>query len=180
MSAQNTIECIRKNDPLAVRVSLTCCEITDLSFLEHNTTIIHLNLCGNQIRDLSPLKDNSCITYLALTYNQIDNINALKNNNTITHLFLGYNQITDLSPLKDNTIIEVLSIEYNSFDISECISVLAHNTSVISLTIEGDQYQGLRRNIMYNRLNSNIRNSSYHYKMLRLVKKSYRPVFVVT
>ena len=54
--------------------------ITDLSGLEHCTSLTHLQLGDNQISDISPIQNLTSLTYLYLSGNQISDIEPLVNN----------------------------------------------------------------------------------------------------
>ena len=73
--------------------------ITDLTGLEHATSLTTLDLVNNQISDVSPLADLTGLTALDLWFNQISDISSLADLTSLTTLNLVNNQISDISAL---------------------------------------------------------------------------------
>lgn len=109
--------------------------------LAANTTITHLNLCGNYIGDAGAqaLAGNKTITHLNLNRNQIGGVGAraLAENKTITNLDLSFNYIGDagVRALAENNTITYLSLLYNRFGI-EGILASEKNNTIIHLIIK--------------------------------------------
>jgi len=110
--------------------------ISELTGLEHCTSLTDLYLWVNQISDISPLAGLTSLQLLWLNGNQISDISPLANLTSLTDLSLGGNQISDISPLANLTSLTGLDLEGNQ--ISD-ISPLANLTSLTGLDLEGNQ-----------------------------------------
>jgi hypothetical protein len=108
--------------------------ITDLTGLEHATSLISLNLWDNQISDTSPLTNLTSLKDLALLENQISDISPLANITSLTILSLAKNQISDISPLANITSLTILSLAKNQIsDISPLTNLT--NLTFLNLTL---------------------------------------------
>ena len=87
--------------------------ISDLTGLEHCTSLISLSLSTNQISDLSPLAGLTSLIYLYLRTNQINDLGPLAGLTSLTTLYLHNNQISDLSALAGLTNLTELYLNYN-------------------------------------------------------------------
>ena len=76
--------------------------ISNLTGLEHATSLRSLYLDGNSISDLSPLAGLTSLDWLFLHYNNISDISPLAGLTSLTQLSLWGNSISDLSPLVSN------------------------------------------------------------------------------
>jgi internalin A len=110
--------------------------ITDLTGLEHCTSLTRLYLGINQISDISPLANLTNLTQLGLEHNQISDISPLANLTNLTVLPLHNNQISDISPLTNLTNLTELFLADNQ--ISD-ISPLANLTNHTRLYLNGNQ-----------------------------------------
>ena len=104
--------------------------ITDLTGLEHCTSLTVLHLSGNQISDVSPLANLITLTELWLESNQISDISSLANLTNLISLDLRGNQISDISPLANLTNLTELRLSSNQIS---NISPLANLTSLTEL-----------------------------------------------
>jgi Leucine-rich repeat (LRR) protein len=96
--------------------------ISDLSGLEHCTSLTTLKLWENQISDISPLSNLTSLTSLTLDVNQISDIAPLANLTSLTSLLLSENHIRDISPLANLTSLTLLSLGANQIsDISPLV-----------------------------------------------------------
>jgi len=77
-------------------------DISDITGLEHCTSLWDLNLADNQISDISILTYLTHLGYLYLDSNQISDISPTANLTLLRTLALGYNQISDIAPLVEN------------------------------------------------------------------------------
>jgi hypothetical protein len=88
-------------------------DVTDLTGMEHCTSLTSLTLYSNQISDISALSGLTSLTYLYLRANQISDISALSGLTSLTYLNLHYNQISDISALSGLTSLIDLWLHYN-------------------------------------------------------------------
>jgi hypothetical protein len=77
-------------------------QISNISPLANLAKLNWLNLENNSISDISPLANLTSLTQLYLNFNQISSISSLANLTSLTRLGLAYNQVSDISPLVDN------------------------------------------------------------------------------
>ena len=97
--------------------------ISNLTGLEHATSLRSLYLDGNAISDLSPLAGLTRLDWLFLHYNNISDISPLTELTNLDWLFLNNNNISDLSPLAGLTSLTQLSLWGNSIsDLSPLVS----------------------------------------------------------
>ena len=87
--------------------------ITDITGLEHATSLIDLRLMNNQISDIQALANLPNLIDLRLTDNQISNISPLANITSLVLLHLEYNQISDISALANLYDLFSIDLEYN-------------------------------------------------------------------
>jgi internalin A len=114
--------------------------ITDLTGLEHCTSLAALDLHRNQVSDLSPLSGLTSLIWLYLPVNQISNLSPLSGLTSLTSLDLVWNQISDLSPLSGLTSVRDLNLSINQ--ISD-LSPLSGLTSLTSLSLMSNQITDL-------------------------------------
>jgi len=76
--------------------------ITDLTGLEHCTSLDKLALALNQISDISPLSTLTSLTWLWIQVNQISDISPLVKLTNLNNLDLSWNRISDIEPLVSN------------------------------------------------------------------------------
>ena len=94
-------------------------EISDLRALSPLVNLTLLRLHGNQINDLSPLANLTKLSTLLLDSNNITDLGPLANLTRLTTLVLGNNNITDLGPLANLTRLTTLVLGNNNItDIS--------------------------------------------------------------
>lgn len=97
--------------------------ITDLTGLEHCTSLDKLCLAINPISDISPLSDLTSLTWLWLSVTEISDISPLSNLTSLTWLWLNRNEISDISPLVKLTSLENLDLSWNPIsDIEPLVS----------------------------------------------------------
>jgi internalin A len=85
--------------------------ISDLSGLEHATSLLHLDLGTNPISDLSPLSKLTKLTFLELgSCRIISDITPLAGLKNLKQLGLWSNDITDISALEGLTNLEKVSL----------------------------------------------------------------------
>ncbi|MYE90047.1 hypothetical protein F4X33_13745, partial [Candidatus Poribacteria bacterium] len=118
------------------RLSAWDSEITDLTGLEHATSLIDLGLCGNQIQDLRPLAGLVHLEGLSLCGNPISDISPLANLINLKGLDLGGDRkIVDITPLANLIQLERLNLNRQSiYDITP----LANLTQLTHLTLENN------------------------------------------
>jgi internalin A len=104
--------------------------ISDLSGLEHCTSLNWLDLSDNQISDISPLSGLTSLTWLYLGSNQISGITHLSGLTSLTSLDLGSNQISGITPLSGLTSLMWLDLESNQISDITSLSGLTSLTNV--------------------------------------------------
>jgi len=112
-----------------------CTSLTSLNFygnlignvgpLTNLTNLARLDLNGNQISNLDPLSSLINLTYLSLAHNQISNVSALSNLTSLTRLSLYVNQISDINPISNLTNLKVLFVDRNPVSEISPLSKLA-------------------------------------------------------
>ena len=115
-------------------------DVTDLTGLDHCTSLTWLQLYQNQISDLSPLSSLTSLTWLWLQFNEIIDLSPLSSLVNLEYLYIGSNQISDISPLSSLTSLTELWLEVNQ--ISD-ISPLSSLTSLTSMNLQGNQINDL-------------------------------------
>ena len=110
--------------------------ITDLTGMEHCTSLQKLSLAVNQISDISPLSNIYSLTWLWLSVNQISDLSPLSTIPNLLHLELYSNDISDISPLANLTSVNFLWLHKNEID---DISVLSNLTSLYNLDLSYNQ-----------------------------------------
>lgn len=113
-------------------ISLSYCDLTDISALAQCTAVEWLDLSGNGISDISALAGLTKLESLWLDDNEIADLSPLSGLKNLTFLTLEENEFTDLSPLAGLTKLESLYLYDN--DIRD-LSPLAGLTSLESLTL---------------------------------------------
>ena len=113
-------------------------QISDISALAGLTNLTYLHLDSNQISDLSPLANLTSVMGLRLVLrrNQISDISPLANLTNLIELDLAYNQVSDISPLA--SLINLLQLQLHNNQISD-ISSLANLTSLTYLILHNNQ-----------------------------------------
>ena len=110
--------------------------ITNLTGIEHCTSLIILSLHTNQIGNISPLAGLTSLTELVLRNNQISNVSPLASLANLTHLRLDNNQISDISPLAGLTNLTDLRVYGNQIS---NISPLAGLNNLAELFLADNQ-----------------------------------------
>ena len=111
-------------------------DITDITGLEHCTSLNRLSIVLNQISDLSPLSNLTNLTWLWAGANQISDISPLSNLTSLVHLELYKNDISDISSLSTLTGLDFLWLQNNQ--ISD-ISILSNFTSLRELDLSWNE-----------------------------------------
>ncbi len=109
--------------------------ISDLTGLEHATSLTSFLLNGNDISDLHALSSLVNLTFLRLDGNQINGLGPLANLTQLTTLVLGANRIVNISPLAYLTELNTLTLGYNRI---ADISPLANLTQLSRLDLRGN------------------------------------------
>ena len=123
------------------RLSAWDSEITDLTGLEHATSLRNLGLCVNQIRDLNPLSGLVHLKHLSLCLNQISDISPLAGLINLKSLDLGANQkISDIVVIANLTQLEWINLGGNSI---EDITILATLTQLTFLRLDMNQIRDI-------------------------------------
>ena len=93
--------------------------ISDLTGLEHATSLMHLSLHVNEISDVRPLAPLVKLTHIRIHNNQIEDVSPLGNLTALETLLLGSNKITDVRPLGNLIRLTTLMLDRNKIvDIS--------------------------------------------------------------
>ena len=88
-------------------------EITDLTGLEHATSLKELFISNNKISDLTPLADLTELWQLEIWDNEISDLTPLANLKNLGHLNLAGNKISDLTPLANLKVLWELDLSHN-------------------------------------------------------------------
>ena len=107
-------------------------DITDLTGMEHCTSLTSLILVMNPISDISPLSNLTSLGWLELYANDISSISALSNLTSLAYLELQMNDISDISALSNLTSLYFLWLSRNQ--ISD-ISPLSNLTGLLNLDL---------------------------------------------
>lgn len=118
--------------PSITHLTLSYCNLTDISFLAGNRIITHLNLSNNSIRSIEILGDNDTVVYLDLSNNLIEDLSPLRHNTAISHLNVTFNNITSLEFIRGNLTMTRLNARSNSI---ADISPLRSNRTITSLDL---------------------------------------------
>ena len=105
--------------------------ISDLTGLEHATSLTHLLLHVNEISDLRPLSSLVKLTHIRIHDNQITDISPLANLTMLDTLLLSRNNITDVSTLANLTKLDDVSVANNR---------IADHSPVLQLSISNLEY----------------------------------------
>jgi len=111
-------------------------QIDDISPISNLTSLTELDLDGNYISDISPLSDLTGLTELDLQGNQISDVSPLSNLTSLTWMHLGENEVSDISPLSSLTSLGVLWLRDNQIT---DINPLTNLTSLTELELNGNQ-----------------------------------------
>ena len=123
------------------RLSAGDSDITNLTGLEHATSLKDLRVCKNQIHDLRPLSGLIHLEHLSLCANQISDISPLANLANLKKLDLGGNgKISDITALESLTQLELIFLRDNSV---EDISTLANLTQLTILQLDKNQIRDI-------------------------------------
>ena len=110
-------------------------QISDLTGLEHATSLERLYLQNNSISELVPLGNLTSLEALRLDSNDIVNVSNLGNLTSLTLATFAGNDIVDIPSLDAWSQIDTLDFRGN--DITD-VSPLENLTSLISLMLEGN------------------------------------------
>ncbi len=104
---------ITQRDMLRLK-SLTAVErqITNLTGLQHATSLRKVNLLYNQVEDITPLL-KSPLSELSIAGNQIRDLRPLKALTSLRHLSIGENPISDITVLRSLKHLRQLSLHNN-------------------------------------------------------------------
>lgn len=144
--------------PMLKRLTLSNCDISDISplsaltgleYLDLNNNAIRdlsaiasmkalkeLNLQHNAINDLSPITPLGTLSKLDISYNTISTASALAGITTLTYLDIGNNKLTGTSGIESLTALTYLSLANNSLT---DITGLSACTNLLELSLTGNQ-----------------------------------------
>ena len=111
-------------------------DISEIRPLSPLVNLTYIRLHGNQINDLSPLADLTELTTLALDGNNITDVSPLANLTQLAALGLGTNNITDISHLANLTGLTHLVLSYNNI---KDVSPLANLTNLKHLELQNNR-----------------------------------------
>jgi len=110
-------------------------KISDLTGLEHCTSLTVLDLDWNQISDISAVSNLTKLTQLYLGDNPISDISALSNLTSLTEIsFWQCKRITNITPLVDLTLLAYINLDANKLS---DITPLSKLTELWSLSLGG-------------------------------------------
>lgn len=121
IKSDNTIKYINGIEDLVnlKSLTLTYCQIEDISPLKGLTNLKELMLYDDNITDISPLKGLTNLEFLELYGNQIADIPSLEGLTNLKDIDLGKNKIHDITLLKELSNLQKLNLVYNNItDIS--------------------------------------------------------------
>ncbi len=107
--------------------------ISDLTGLEHASSLTFLALPHNNISDLRALTTLVNLTFMRIHHNQINNVSPLANLRKVTTLLLDANDITNISPLANLAQLTTLVLGNNNIT---DVSSLANLTNLKQLELE--------------------------------------------
>jgi len=99
--------------PSVTDVTLSNCELVDLTPLANLLEITDLSLLENQISDVAPLANLVKLKSLGLSFNTITDITTISNFTNLTALIATNNQIADVRPLASLTNLIKLNLDAN-------------------------------------------------------------------
>ena len=134
-------------------------DISDLTGLEHATSLTLLLLHNNAISDLRPLTPLVNLTSVRLLSNQINDISPLADLTELTTLLLGDNNITDITPLANLTQLTTLDVASNNItdisslaNLTELTTMLSGDNSITDITPLIDLTQLTTLNLGWNNI----------------------------
>ena len=110
-------------------------QISDLTGLEHATSLRQLSLNDNSISDVSPLANLTLLKTLRLDDNDIVNISSLGSLTRLTVASFAGNEIVDIPSLEELSRISILDLRDNNIT---DVSPLEDLTSLTSLMLTGN------------------------------------------
>lgn len=113
-------------------------KISNLSGIEHMTSLRQIHMIANEITDISPLVNLKQLSYIWLTGNPLKDISPLAKMKRINHLNLAGNEIEDISPLKNIELSYLYNLDLSSNRITD-ISILAEMNELKYLHLEKNQ-----------------------------------------
>jgi hypothetical protein len=160
-STEFVIRSIRNDDSSFESVNLSNEGLSDIEFMRKNTITKKLYVNDNcDLTDVSPLQHNTSLTYLDADDTHISDLNSLRGNTTLRTLLLDRCRVRDISFLND-THIKELSVTYN--DVGD-ISPLQYNTSLTRLSIGRNlitNFGPLRKNTTLRHIDINLSCEDY-------------------
>lgn len=121
-------------------LSLSACQITNISCLKNLSKLKSLDLCYNKIGDISVLKEMSNLSTLYLLGCDISDISSLKNLKKLTLINLDHNDINSIDALKGLTNLTYLSL--HACNIRD-IKALKKLTKLKSLDLGGNSIKDI-------------------------------------
>ena len=110
--------------------------ISDLTGLEHATSLTRLVLHVNEISDVRPLAPLVKLTHIRIHNNQIEDVSPLANLTMLDTLLLGSNKIVDISPLGNLIRLTTLMLDDNMIT---DISALANLTNLVDVALTSNE-----------------------------------------
>ena len=110
--------------------------VSNLSGIEHMTSLTDLDITQNTTSDLSPIAGLTTLTRLNLTQNDISDLTPIAGLTNLTYLHIQDNVVSDLSPLAGLTELTELNLQKN--EISD-ISALAALTKLEEVNLTSNQ-----------------------------------------
>ncbi|MFN8291194.1 MAG: leucine-rich repeat domain-containing protein [Chitinophagaceae bacterium] len=111
--------------------------LTDISPLQHITTLTDLYLSENHITDISPIQPLHNLKTLWVSVNPIHQVNALQGLTQLTDLGVNTCQLSDISPLQGLTGLQYLNVGFNPQITT--ISPVQNMTGMLIFNIRGCQ-----------------------------------------
>lgn len=110
--------------PKLTTLSLTGCNLSDISPLSTATGLTHLDLGNNTVQNLAALEAMTKLEYLSLTHNAVNDLESIGKLTELTTLDLSYNSIASSSPLANCGKLVVLDITGNNLTTLEGLEKL--------------------------------------------------------
>ena len=110
--------------PKLSSLTLTSCNLSDISALSNATALTYLDLGNNTIQNLTALEGMSKLTYLSLTHNAVNDLSSLSKLTELTTLDLSFNSISSSAPLASCKELSILDLTSNNLTTLEGLDQL--------------------------------------------------------
>lgn len=123
-------------------LSLSQCNIDDISFMDGFSNVMYLTLSNNNIVDIKIINKLSKLKILNIIENKIERIETLYTTNlkSLEKLYLTFNVISDISGLKNMENLKYLSLYGNNV---KDISVLSSMKTIKELYLNNNQIEDI-------------------------------------